>query len=405
MNRILEIFVSSPGDLAEERRAVAEIIGRLARAPHISQRGYSLRAHLYEDVVPPVLANGPQDAINAFMMDPSRCDVLVCLLGDRLGTQMKDPRHSTETYVSGTVYEATTASESRKRPKPQVLIYYRRTPRDGCVAADRRDVDNFVAGIRGGVGPLRGIAPLPFDDSRDLAVKIAEHLDATVTHVTRLYETRRRQFGLLGLLAAVALGAGGYETATRVVDAAHDRGLAEAAKQTEPLQQKIDRLNNDEPGRRTQFLMDAIVAGPAIAIGNLDQQGCGAAAPLIDAVARLQSGGDLTIIGPAIAALGKLAAGKDKRCGCPELLSVLTTDDVQIRYCKSTHLLALEALPNLLCQQKSKVIAAYLGKIHIPHSLDNVFCKGEVPGALDDLEAAARKALPGPASSGTGLPP
>jgi len=111
---VLEVFVSSPGDLGDERKVAAEVVHKLACGPRVP-RWVSLRAHLYEEVVPPVLTeDGPQDAVNTFMLDPARCDVLICLLGDRLGTPMADPRDPAQQYRSGTEYELVTAYRSRK---------------------------------------------------------------------------------------------------------------------------------------------------------------------------------------------------------------------------------------------------------------------------------------------------
>ena len=97
--RILRIFISSPGDVGEERVIADRVVQRLKGE---FDRFFTLEPILWEHE--PLRATGHfQEQIIA----PSKTDVLVCILWSRLGTRLpKDfTREDGTPYASGTEWE------------------------------------------------------------------------------------------------------------------------------------------------------------------------------------------------------------------------------------------------------------------------------------------------------------
>src|SRR3712207_6430236 len=104
----VRIFLSSPGDVAEERELARRLIkDELPSDPF-------LRGRVTFDVVSwddPAAPNpmpatiAPQEAVNHFEPRPSECDVVVVVLWSRLGTHL-DPKAFSKPdgapYLSGT---------------------------------------------------------------------------------------------------------------------------------------------------------------------------------------------------------------------------------------------------------------------------------------------------------------
>jgi WD40 repeat protein len=121
----LRIFLSSPGDVPEERVRAGLIIQKLARdyAPHLA-----ITSYLWE--YEPMLASGHfQDAIEP----PSAADIVVLVLWSRLGTALP-PRTELREYkgldgrvpVTGTEWEFEDAlAANRARGAPDLLAYRR----------------------------------------------------------------------------------------------------------------------------------------------------------------------------------------------------------------------------------------------------------------------------------------
>jgi len=123
----LRLFLSSPGDVTDERGLAREVIDRLQ-----SERAY--RDWLRLEVVawdkpgagtamPAHLE--PQEALEQGLRKPSECDIVVVIFGYRMGTPLSarhrkpgpDPR-----YWSGTEYEYLDARQAaRAKGAPTVL--------------------------------------------------------------------------------------------------------------------------------------------------------------------------------------------------------------------------------------------------------------------------------------------
>ncbi|HEY1122713.1 MAG TPA: hypothetical protein VGE67_13975, partial [Haloferula sp.] len=123
----LTLFVSSPGDVRDERQAVGRIVERLqARYWNFIR----LEPVLWEKE--PLRATAH---FNEELIRPSDCDLFVCILWSRLGSPLPSQfnRKDGTRFDSGTEWEleeATDAFEERAakkdaKPKPDILVYRR----------------------------------------------------------------------------------------------------------------------------------------------------------------------------------------------------------------------------------------------------------------------------------------
>jgi hypothetical protein len=117
------IFVSSPGDVGEERRLAGRVIDRLQRE---FESSVTLQAIFWE--------HEPLRATASFqeqIVRPSETDVVVCILWARIGTRL--PPHLTRPdgsrYESGTAFEFEDALTSYRQKRIPDLLVYRKTAR------------------------------------------------------------------------------------------------------------------------------------------------------------------------------------------------------------------------------------------------------------------------------------
>jgi formylglycine-generating enzyme required for sulfatase activity len=129
---VVRIFLSSPGDVADERKIAQELIeGELQKHP--SYRELKLEAIAWDDPDAriPMLANEtPQESVNNARPRPSTCDIVIVILWARMGTPLTETirKRDGERYLSGTEWEYLDAVNSTWEPKPDELVY-RRTER------------------------------------------------------------------------------------------------------------------------------------------------------------------------------------------------------------------------------------------------------------------------------------
>lgn len=145
----LTLFVSSPGDVRDERQAVGRIVERLQARYWNFLR---LEPVLWEKE--PLRATAH---FNEELIRPSDCDLFVCVLWSRLGSPLPSQfnRKDGTRFDSGTEWEleeATEAFEERARkkdkkdgkPKPDILVYRRMSERPGgSDPAQGRKLDAF----------------------------------------------------------------------------------------------------------------------------------------------------------------------------------------------------------------------------------------------------------------------
>lgn len=131
MPRHLRIFLSSPGDVNEERALAQQVIEQVAADP--SFRGkVTLEALAWDMKGVPLLATlTPQEAINQGLPRPSECDIVVVIFWARMGTPLPPEyvKPDGARYLSGTEWEyldaITAAASTHTPPCPQVIVYRR----------------------------------------------------------------------------------------------------------------------------------------------------------------------------------------------------------------------------------------------------------------------------------------
>jgi WD40 repeat protein len=188
--RLLRIFISSPGDVADERNLARAVIkDELPYLPAFRGR-VTFEVIAWDDPaakVPMFAGETPQESVNRARPRPATCDVVVVVMWSRLGTPLPASvrKANGDPYLSGTEWEYVDASTSPS--KPTVLIY-RRTeePKIGLRDPQRREkaeqferVDQFFAQFRNPDGSLAG-GVNEYDTPTDFKDLLRQHLEEVV---------------------------------------------------------------------------------------------------------------------------------------------------------------------------------------------------------------------------------
>ena len=132
--RKLQFFISSPGDVCEERALASRVIERL-QSEYMGR--VALETVLWEHE--PLVATS---TFQVQLVKPSETDVVISILWSRLGTRLpaQFTRADGSRYESGTEYEFEEAMEGfRRNGKPDLLVY-RRTAPPSVRLDDERDL-------------------------------------------------------------------------------------------------------------------------------------------------------------------------------------------------------------------------------------------------------------------------
>jgi hypothetical protein len=135
-NRVsLRIFLSSPGDVAAERKVAREVLNDLQADPLLRDEVH-FEIIAWEDPTSRVLMPAPltpQQAINQGLPKPSEADAVIVILWGRMGTPLDIDKHGTkangEPYWSGTEWEYLDAVRGMKEHPTSlpIVLLYRRT--------------------------------------------------------------------------------------------------------------------------------------------------------------------------------------------------------------------------------------------------------------------------------------
>ena len=166
---MVRIFLSSPGDVADERTSARQLIdGELPKLPSFRGR-LELELIAWDDPaaqIPMLATETPQESVNAARPRPATCDIVIVILWARMGTPLPDNvrKPNGEPYLSGTEWEYEDAVNSPRQPQPEVLVY-RRTeePKIGLRDPQKKEkeeqferVEAFFARFRNADGSLKG---------------------------------------------------------------------------------------------------------------------------------------------------------------------------------------------------------------------------------------------------------
>jgi HEAT repeat protein len=125
--RIFRIFLSSPGDVADERSLARKVIAELSVEPFFKDN-VILRIVSWDDPAGPVPMRShldPQANINIDRPKPSECEFVVVNLWSRMGTPLSGDYRSIDgrRYLSGTEWEYEDALKGA--PNTEVFVYAR----------------------------------------------------------------------------------------------------------------------------------------------------------------------------------------------------------------------------------------------------------------------------------------
>jgi formylglycine-generating enzyme required for sulfatase activity len=189
--RHVRVFLSSPGDVPDERRIVRTACETLGKDP-------SFRDHLTIEVVSwddpvapaPMLANAPpQDSVERNRPTPAECDLTVVILWSRLGTPLqRRMRADGSPYASGTEYEFENARDNgrpvllyRRSGKPQLDID---DPERDAKLQQWQAVNGFFARFKAEDGSLAGLATA-YESSEALKPRIESDLRHELEQITK----------------------------------------------------------------------------------------------------------------------------------------------------------------------------------------------------------------------------
>ena len=161
----VRVFISSPGDVADERALARQVLQYLPKEKAFAGR-LIIEEVSWDDPGNPVALDArltPQEAINRKRPKPSECDVVVVILWTRMGTPLPDEYQKPDgsSYRSGTEWEYLDAFAS-SRP---ALWVYRRTeepkiglddPRFDEITSQYKAVREFFQGYQDSQGALLG---------------------------------------------------------------------------------------------------------------------------------------------------------------------------------------------------------------------------------------------------------
>jgi hypothetical protein len=134
--QVLRIFLSSPGDVVEERQCAREAIAELQREPQFEH--VKLEAVSWDDPqgrTPLPAQLDPQTGVARDLTKPSACDAVVGIVWARMGSPLPAGTYQKtdgSPYLSGTEHELADAFAAS--PGPDVLLYRRSEDPVGAAA-------------------------------------------------------------------------------------------------------------------------------------------------------------------------------------------------------------------------------------------------------------------------------
>jgi hypothetical protein len=131
-NLQIRVFLSSPGDVADERALARHLLKDELPSDPLLLRGYvTFDVVSWDDPAAPIpmdAAITPQEAVNRFGPKPSECDVVVVILWARMGTYLDLKafrKPDNEPYLSGTEWEFEDALNTPEAQRPTIFVYRR----------------------------------------------------------------------------------------------------------------------------------------------------------------------------------------------------------------------------------------------------------------------------------------
>jgi len=183
--KLVRIFISSPSDVAEERKVAAELIEQELAKREAFREPLKLDVFRYDDPHSdtPFLADRSAQRSVDQRLQSADAEIIVAILWARMGTPVRDPTDpAIVLYQSGTEQEI----EEALRAGREVLVYFRRGERslpdkDDDVAEvleQRRKVRAFRERLM-----QHGRGVNDYRDVGDFKLRLAQHLDQLLTRI------------------------------------------------------------------------------------------------------------------------------------------------------------------------------------------------------------------------------
>lgn len=168
----VDIFVSSPSDLLEERKIIRRVIEKLNRSS--LRDSYFLMPLLYEDEVPPEIGEEAQVIVDRYM-EVKNSYILISLLWTRMGTPFTIIE-TNERYESGTQYEILKGYENFQiNGQPHILLYKKEKDNPSADPLQKEKVEKFFSDFIGDPPKIKGLFA-KFNDAIEFEEKIEDHL-------------------------------------------------------------------------------------------------------------------------------------------------------------------------------------------------------------------------------------
>ena len=142
---VIKVFLSSPGDVADERGLALRTLGQLNRERYFTEKGVRFEAVAWDGPgveVPMLATKTAQLSVDQTIGKPSDCNIVVVILWSRIGTPLPDEYRKPDggPYRSGTEYEFLDAVAAQAKPsKPWLVVY--RCRRSVSIDQDAEDAD------------------------------------------------------------------------------------------------------------------------------------------------------------------------------------------------------------------------------------------------------------------------
>lgn len=140
--KIYQIFISSPGDLLEERSIIKNVITQISPFTRISYK-IDLRSVTWEDDSYPGFGEDPQDVLNGEL--PNDYDIYIGMMWKRIG-------QATRRYPSGTIeeFESAYSRYLNDQNSVKILFYFKEISETDIVKTDEgvKKVTEFKNSLR-----------------------------------------------------------------------------------------------------------------------------------------------------------------------------------------------------------------------------------------------------------------